>query len=151
MKNFFFEIKEFFQNVLFGAYWGFICGLGSTMAVFTIHHLPFWCFGVSLFFVLFHLSDFKKFYEEKNWLAFSGRYIALLAITAFIVSLFAFTFQAFGKFHFFDIFIPLLTPIGIFAGIVWVLLERYGQHTVCYRECAKIIDGLYALGIFWRY
>jgi hypothetical protein len=151
MKRLFERLKDFLFFAVVGVYWGFIGGLIASMAAFTMRYCPFWCLGFTGFFVLFHLSDFKKFYLEKNWLAFSGRLISLFAITAFLVSIFALAFGGFSSVDIFDAlgFLTLMTA-SIFLVTFWILLKQYGNQTRVYKELEKIVDGLYVLGVFWK-
>ena len=151
MKKFFGQLKDFLFFTVVGVYWGFIGGIIISMGAFTVRYKPFWCLGFTAFFMLFHLSDFKKFYEERNWLSLTGRFIVLYAITSFIISIF---FLAFGGFQSIDIFdiIGFLTlmSISIIAVTVWMLLKQYAHQTRLYRELEKVVDGLYVLGVFWK-
>lgn len=151
MKKLYERIRDFLFFALVGVYWGFIGGLIASMAAFTMRYCPFWCLGFTAFFVLFHLSDFLKFYREKNWLAFSGRLISLFAITAFLVSIFALAFGGFSTVDVFDAFgFIFLMILSIVAVTFWILLKQYGSQTWLYKELEKIVDGLYVLGVFWK-
>ena len=151
MRNLFRQIKDFLFYLLVGVYWGFIGGLIVSMGAFTARYKPFWCLGFTLFFMLFHLSDFKEFYGDKNWLALSGRFIALFAITSFILSIF---FLALGGFVYIDVF-DLFGALGIMVASIivvttWMLLKQYGNQNWLYREFAKTVDGLHIMGVLWK-
>ncbi len=136
---------------LVGVYWGFIGGLMISMGAFTARYRPFWCLGFTCFFMLFHLSDFKKFYDERNWLALTGRFIALYGITAFIISFFVLIFGGFTQIDIFDIVgFPIVMLASIIVVTVWMLLKQYGEHTWLYREFAKVVDGLHVIGVLWK-
>jgi len=151
MKNMLVHIKDFLFFTVVGIYWGFIGGLIVSMALFTARHTPFWCLGFTGFFLLFHLSDFKRFFAEKNWLAVTGRFISLFAITSFIVSIFALAFGAFVSIDFFDVFgFLIVMPLSIITVTFWMLLKKYANQTWIYREFEKIVDGLHVIGVFWK-
>jgi len=152
MRNFFEKVKDILLFTIIGLFWGFIGGIIVSMTIFTARHKPFWCLGFTAFFILFHLSDFQKFFADKNWMAGVGRFIALFTITSFIVSLFVFSFGAFERLDIFDIFAFIISmPLSIFAVTFWVLLKQYGRQTRLYIELAKIVDGLHVLGVLWKY
>lgn len=121
------------------------------MAIITARHKPFWCLGFTAFFILFHLSDFKEFFARRNWLAITGRFGALFAITSFIVSIFVFALGAFSAMDIFDIFVFLiLIPVSVSAYTFRTLLKQYGSETRLYKELEKIIRGLHVLGVLWK-
>lgn len=152
MRNFFGKIKDFLFFAFVGTYWGFIYGLAASMAIFTARHFPFWCLGFTFFFVLFHLSDFKIFFEQRNWFAVTGRFIALFSVTSFIVSLFALAFGGYVAMDIFDLFgFLILMPVSMLGVAFWTLLKQYGNQTRLYTELEKIVDGLHVLGVLWKY
>jgi hypothetical protein len=134
----------------FGLFWGFIGGLMLVMTIYAVRHNPFWCLGVTAFFMCFHLSDFQSFFRNKNWMAMTGRFLALFAIASGIVSLFVFAL-AFQGMDIFDALGSLiLMPAAIFSATFYVLLRKYGSHTRLYKEIEKIVDGLHVLGVLWK-
>ena len=145
------KIKDFLFFTLVGVYWGFIGGIIVSMGAFTARYKPFWCLAFTAFFMLFHLSDFKKFYEERNWLSFAGRFIVLYAITSFILSIFFLAFGGFVNIDIFDIFGALTVMCAsIIVVTTWLLLKQYANQTQFFQELEKIVDGLYVLGVFWK-
>lgn len=152
MRNFFEKVKDIFLFTIIGLFWGFIGGLIVSMTIFAARHKPFWCLGFTAFFILFHLTDFQKFFTDKNWMAIVGRFIALFTITAFIVSLFVFSLGAFEAADIFDILVFMISiPFSISAVTFWTLLKQYGNQTRLYIELAKVVDGLHVLGVLWKY
>ena len=151
MKRIFDAIKEFLFFTAVGLFRGFIGGLMLPMAIFTARHKPFWCLGLTAFFVLFHLSDFREFFAKKNWMAITGRFVALFSITSFIVSIFVFSLGTFESIDIFDVLgFLILMPASIIAVTIWTLLKQYGSETRLYAELEKIVDGLHVLGVLWK-
>jgi hypothetical protein len=150
MRNFFGRIKDFLFFTFFGLFWGFIGGLMVAMGIYAARYKPFWCLGVTAFFMCFHLSDFQSFFRKKNWMAMTGRFFALFAIASGIVSLLVFSL-AFKGMDILDAFgFLILVPVSIFIVTFYVLLRKYGSHTRLYRELEKIVDGLHVLGVLWK-
>ena len=145
------KIKDFLFFTFVGIYWGFIGGLMVSMAAFTIRYRPFWCLGFTGFFMLFHLSDFKKFYDERNWLALTGRFVALYGMTSFIISMFVLAFGGFSQVDIFDLvgFLSVMVA-SILVTTIWMLLKQYWNETWLYREFAKVVDGLHVIGVLWK-
>ena len=151
MKRIFGLIKDFLFFTFVGVYWGFIGGIIVSMGAFTARYKPFWCLGFTFFFMLFHLSDFKRYFEERNWLSLTGRFIVLFAITSFILSIFFLAFGGFVNIDIFDIFGALTVMcVSIIVVTTWMLLKQYGKNTWLYREFEKIVDGLHVLGVLWK-
>lgn len=151
MRNLFRQIKDFLFFTFFGLFWGLIGGFILPMAFYAARYKPFWCLGVTAFFVLFHLSDFQQFFRERNWMAMTGRFFILFAITSGIVSLFVFALGAYRGIDFIDaLAILILFPASIFSVTFYVLLRKYGSETGLYKELEKVIDGLHVLGVFWK-
>ena len=151
MKDFFGRLKDFLFFTFFGLFWGFIGGLMLAMAVYAARYKPFWCLGATVFFMLFHLSDFQNFFRKRNWMAMTGRFFALFAIASGIVSLFVFALSAYERIDIFDALgFLILMPASIFAVTFYVLLRKYGSHTRLYKEIEKVVDGLHVLGVLWK-
>lgn len=151
MKNFFRKVADFLIFTAIGLFYGFIGGLGISMAFYTMRHHYLWCAGVMCFFLIFHFDDLKNYKRDKDWLAFSGRLVTLFAMTSFIISVIIFGIGAINALDLLDIgafiiFIPLTMAISSF----WMILSRFGQNTRLYLKIDKTIKGLHVVGVFWK-
>lgn len=144
-------IKDFFWNLLFIFIWGIVGGLAMFMAILFTRHAFIWALLVTGFFSLFHLSNLRRFFIERNWLAFFGRLSCLYVISAFIAGLVAFAGELLEiKFDLLNFIIFVLSMILSLSFVAfWTILEKYFSHTRFYQNIQKTIDGLRAIGMLW--
>lgn len=151
MRNIFERFVEVLKNTGYGLIIGLIGGLIITMSLIAIHHKPLWCLGTTVFFMLFHLGDFKRFYREKNWMAVSGRIVVIFAIASFITSFIVLAIIDFDPSNLVDHIIILGSILfSIIAATFLVFLEYYGRHTRLYKDFWKTIEGFKVIGVFWK-
>lgn len=136
------------KSAAFGAFAGLIGGLVIAMALFTIHHRPLITLGFALVFLLFHLSDLRRFARTANWLGLIGRIVAVYAITAFIVSFFVLALggaESAGRID--GILTAGSVGISIGLSIFWSLLSDLAPGSGLRREIIGIAQGAELFGI----
>lgn len=153
MNKFINFITDIFWRFVGVLIYGLVIGLGVYLTILFTRYAFLWALLVTTFFLPFHISDLQIFYRGKNWLALIGRLICLYTISSFISGFVAFT-SGLIKIKF-DLFDRTVLIIAVFLSYIcfafWAILVRFFPESRLYTNIKKTFDGLYVLGIFWRY
>lgn len=91
MKRIIDLLKDIFYAFFFGVIGSLVLGIAAALAVASFIQTPIYTLLVTAFFVPFNFTDMKNAIAERQWLAFAGRAISLLAISGFIFGLIRFS------------------------------------------------------------
>ncbi len=152
MEKFTKFIKDIFWTFIFISIWGIVGGLGLFMTVIFTFYAYLWAIFLTGFFSLFHFSDLKNFFIQKNWLAFFGRLVCLHILSSAICGYIAFgsglLWVEFNRFVS-TVLIGSLIFSYIFVAF-WTIVIKFFAETRFYKNVRKTIEGLHVLGVLWR-
>ena len=153
MKKIIDFIKDIFWTLFLILFGVIIASLSVFLTLLFMYFGFIWSLLITILFLPFHIVDFKSFFLNKNWFAFFGRFICLYTIASFIggyvVYMSGLMYIEQGQFVG---IIAIFSVIISFTGVPFTLiLHLYFSKTSLYRKIQKTIDGLYAIGVLWRY
>lgn len=146
------KISNLFWIFAASIIWGIVGGLMLFMTIESTRYGFIYVFIFTLFFLPFHLSDYKTFIDEKNWLAFTGRSICLYAIGACVGG---FIFVAAGWIEFsidkIDMYLMAFSIlISYFCVSFWLILNNFFHNSRLFKYIFEIVDGMHILGVLWK-
>ncbi|MEZ5426084.1 MAG: hypothetical protein R2747_07465 [Pyrinomonadaceae bacterium] len=152
MNKFIEFLKKIFWLAVFVLIWGTVGGLALFLTVIISRYGYFVALSVTAFFSLFHLSDLKTFFAERNWMAFAGRLFCLYVLGAFIGGFVAFA-SGLKRVSLDRLDHIILAGCFVFSFSVmafWVILANFFDRSRLYRDIQKIVEGLKVIGVFWK-
>lgn len=145
-------ITDLFWIFMAGLIWGTVGGIVIFIAFAFTRYGFIYALLVTAFFSIFHLSDFKRFILNRNWMAFTGRAVCLYSICAFIGGLVALASGLIlPNVDQIDMYVMILCFLISYAGIFfWLILNNFFYKTRFYKNLFEIVDGLHVIGVLWR-
>ena len=113
----------------------------------------FWVTGFSTFFLLFHIGDIIRYFKDGNFIGAVGRLICIYGLASFICGFIAYASGAYfiesGFYTDFALYFSLL--FSIITVPAYFITTKYFKNSRFHRYFKQIYEGLFALGILWRY
>lgn len=153
------RIKTFFSNLfwtLFGGLLGsIICGLIFIISFSAFYQSPFSTLIFTFLFIPFHLSDYQRFIQDKEWIALLGRFVSMLLISSFLVGFVKLSVGWDQPQYFFSTILVLIIPILFLLITIYLFfmffIPTHHLFTNFNRRKDRLIRGGKVYGIFWDY
>ena len=133
---------------LVGLFVGLLGGIVVSISLAFIILSPVWIFLTAAFFSLFHLSDFRRMFREKQWLGIIGRAVILLAFSSYLAGFIC--FSIIGAPYLMVLSMLPLVPFGMLCGLGWIWTDKYFPENPILRWFDEVGRGAYKLGAFWK-
>ena len=148
-------VKDLLLLIVAAVVGSIVGSLMLMLAVTSIYQSPLVTLLVALLFTPFHLSDYKRFFEEREWSLIALRFVLLTAITSFLVGMFR---AALGDMSL-DWFLPVLLMFT--APVLFILIAAYlffafflpdnSAFVGLNRWWNGLVRGGKAYGVWWDY
>lgn len=152
MRKFLEMIREIIFSLINGIIWSIASSIGVFFTAASIVQAPIITFFVTLFFILFHLSDLKNFYRDKEWLLAFSRFFFLYLISAALTGMFRLAWTGGGIDN---IYVILLIPVSFVFLLpmltVYFFCARNYPNGIVMNKLHELIKGGKKYGVFWDY
>jgi hypothetical protein len=152
MRKFLEMVREIIFSLINGIIWSIAGSFGVFFTAASIVQAPIITLFVTLFFLLFHLSDLKTFYDDKEWLLIFSRFFFLYLFSAALTGMFRLAWTGGGIDN---IYLILLIPASFVILLpvmtVYFFCARNYPDGVVMSKLQNLIEGGKKYGVFWDY
>lgn len=146
-------ISEIFWLFIFWLIYGTVGGLGLFIVIGFTRYGFIYALIVTVLFLPFHISDYRIFFRQHNWIAIVGRSLSLYFIGAAISG---FVATMGGLVSISHDFLDQLILLGclIFSYLVLglkLILDAFFRESRVYKFFEDVYEGMYSMGVLWRY
>lgn len=143
---------EFLWLIILWLIGGIVGGFGLFIVIGFTRRGFVYALLVTVLFLPFHISDYRHFFRQKNWIAIVGRSLSLYFIAAYVGGFVA-TMGGLMSISI-DVFDQLiLLACLLFSYFVLgfgLILYTFFKESRVYKYFQDIFDGMHLMGVLWR-
>lgn len=138
---------------MFWLIWGTVGGLGLFIVYGFTRYGFIYALIVTALFLPFHISDYKKMFNENNWIAVVGRSLCLYFIGAYIGGFVAAGGGLMGfNNDLLDQYVLLLCFLFSYSVLGFtIILHTFFRESRVYKFFTDVFEGMHLMNVFWRY